>query len=54
VRQHTHQIKDGKPEIVAKSVSREVRGVDSWTEATVRTGPLKRVAGALLNKIGDR
>jgi hypothetical protein len=54
VKQHTHQVRDGKPEIVSKTVSREVRGADSWTEATVRTGPLKRVAGALLNKIGDR
>lgn len=53
-KQHTHEIVDGKPQVVSKSVSREVRGVDSWTEATVRTGPLKRLAGALIGKIGDR
>jgi hypothetical protein len=54
MKQHTHQIKNGRPEIVSKSVSPQLRGADSWTAATVRTGPLKRLAGAVLNKIGDK
>lgn len=54
MKQHTHQVKDGRVQVVSKTVSPQLRGADSWTAATVRTGPLKRVAGALLGRIGGK
>lgn len=53
-RQHEHQVtRDGRVEVVrGKTVPRPLRGADVWTEATVRVGPLARIAAAVADRIG--
>jgi len=53
-RQHEHRMsRDGKVQVVrGKTVPRPLRGADPWTEATVRVGPLARIAAAVADRIG--
>ena len=53
-RQHTHAVKGGKVTTTSKRMPREVRGCGEWTEATVRTGPWKRIGNALADRIGRK
>lgn len=55
MRQHDHVVKDGKVQVVkGRTQPRQLRGVDSWSEGTVRIGPLSRVLSALGDKIGGK